>query len=76
MYILLYLNYDQMPAMLQAHSVAELNEKLKKEFPDFIAEGLEFDEVSDTMTLFQLDPLTREFQPAHFELIWQPAIAI
>ena len=76
MYILLYLNYDQMPAMLQAPSIEILNKKLEQEFPDFIDRGMEFEEISETMTLFQLDPMTREFQPAHFELCWRPSIVV
>lgn len=76
MYILLYLNYDQMPAMLQANNIDELNQKIAIEFPDFIAKGLEFDEVSETMTLFELNAFTRHLEPRHFELVWRPHISV
>lgn len=76
MYILLYLNYDQMPAMLQANNIDELNQKIGIEFPDYMTAGTEMEEISETMTLFELDSLTRLFEPRQFELLWRPHISM
>lgn len=76
MYILLYLNSDEMPAMMQAASLDELSKQIVSEFPDYIAHSHNFDEVAESMTLYELDKMARRFIVRDFDLCWRPHISV
>lgn len=74
MYILLYLDADQQPAMIQANNIDELNAQIVREFPEYIAEFGDFEDVTAGMSLFVRNMTTGRFDAMPFRVKWCPYI--
>lgn len=75
MYILLYLDADQQPAMIQANNIDELNTQIVHEFPEYVAEFGDFEDVTASMRVFVRNVATNKFQPMHHRIKWCPYIS-